>query len=98
MLVFRILGFCLGVAIVGATFLSAVRTFVVPRSVPDRLNAVVFRGMRSLFKTIAKVMPTYEQKDGDGCLCPIFFVDVGSHVVVFNGRWLQLRLLGIGYW
>ncbi len=64
MIILRILSLCLGALIVGMTFLSAVRTFVVPRSVPDKLTNAVFKFMRLIFKKIARALPTYEQKDG----------------------------------
>jgi len=41
--------FVLGAALIVGTFLSAIRTFVVPRGVSDRLTGVVFVIMRGLF-------------------------------------------------
>ena len=94
MTILRILGLCLGIGIVGSTFLSAVRTFVVPRSVPDKLNALVFKVMRSVFKTIAKAMPTYEQKDG------VMAVFAPFSLLMLVPTWLCLTAVGYSfiYW
>jgi hypothetical protein len=49
LLFLRVVTFVLGVFLVGSTLVSAVRTFVLPRSAPDRLTRLVFVAMRSLF-------------------------------------------------
>lgn len=48
-MVIRAIVFVLGVAFVFSALFSAVRTFVVPRGVPDRLTRLVFGAMRHLF-------------------------------------------------
>jgi hypothetical protein len=55
--------FLLGAAIVIGTVLSAVRTFVLPRSAPDRLTRVVFVFMRALFSLRTSRSQTYEEQD-----------------------------------
>lgn len=59
----RILAFAAGMAIVIGTVLSAVRTFVLPRSSPTILTRVIFVTMRDLFSIIEKRVATYEQRD-----------------------------------
>lgn len=45
----RILAALLGLLIIAATVLSAVRTFVLPRAAHDPISRFVFRGLRRLF-------------------------------------------------
>jgi len=45
----RVLVFLLGLSLVTYTLVSAIRTFVLPRSAPDRLTRAVFAGMRQFF-------------------------------------------------
>ena len=59
----RIVAFAAGIAIVIGTFLSAVRTFVLPRSSPTILTRVIFLTMRDLFSIFEKRATTYEQRD-----------------------------------
>ena len=63
MLVVRVLVFIAGLAIVAGTFLSAVRTFVLPRSAPDQLTRVIFLLMRRLFDLVLKRTASYEDRD-----------------------------------
>ena len=58
----RIAAFAAGIAIVLGTFLSAVRTFVLPRSSPTILTRVIFLTVRDLFSIFEK-RATYEQRD-----------------------------------
>jgi hypothetical protein len=62
-IIVRVLAFAAGLAIVAATFLSAVRTFVLPRSSPTILTRVVFLAMRDLFSLVERRAATYEQRD-----------------------------------
>ena len=59
----RIAAFAVGIAIVLGTFLSAVRTFVLPRSSPTILTRVIFLTVRDLFSIFEKRATTYEQRD-----------------------------------
>jgi hypothetical protein len=59
----RIVAFAAGITIVIGTFLSAVRTFVLPRSSPTILTRVVFLTVRDLFSIFEKRAATYEQRD-----------------------------------
>ncbi|MCB8944841.1 MAG: hypothetical protein H6658_13920 [Ardenticatenaceae bacterium] len=58
-----ILAFFLGFLIVVYTFISATRTFVMPRSARVWLTSFVFRVVLKLFSKITKFLPTYEQRD-----------------------------------
>jgi hypothetical protein len=59
----RIVAFAAGSTLVIGTFLSAVRTFVLPRSSPTMLTRVIFLTVRDLFSIIEKRAITYQQRD-----------------------------------
>src|SRR6187551_596341 len=59
----RIVAFAAGIAIVIGIILSAVRTFVLPRSSPTLLTRAIFLTMRDLFSVAEKRATTYEQRD-----------------------------------
>lgn len=63
MIILRITALVFGILLVAMTFFSAVRTFVVPRSASERITGLVFLTIRKIFDTIAKALPTYEQRD-----------------------------------
>jgi hypothetical protein len=52
-----------GIAVIARTVLSAVRTFVVPRGVNDKLSRVVFRVIRRLFDIVASPARSYAVRD-----------------------------------
>jgi hypothetical protein len=88
MLPIRILIFLLGAAIVVATVLSAMRTFVLPRSAPVRLTKMVFGTSRSLFNQWTQRLTTYEERDRAMALyAPIT-------LLVLPAVWLALVLVG----
>jgi len=59
----HVLAFLLGLAIIVGTLVSAVRTFVVPRSISDWLTWRVFLAMRRIFDTITLPIRTYRGRD-----------------------------------
>ncbi|HLQ32627.1 MAG TPA: hypothetical protein VK457_08060 [Chloroflexota bacterium] len=63
MIAVRVLVFVAGLALVGATIISAIRSFVLPRGVPDGLSRAVFTGVRSLFNLRTWRVRTYLQRD-----------------------------------
>ena len=63
MILLRILLALAGAALIGWTFLSAARTFVVPRSHPEALTGALFRLTRKLFDGVTRHMSTFEQRD-----------------------------------
>jgi hypothetical protein len=62
-IVLRVLLFVAGVSIVVGTLFSAIRTFVVPRSVSDGLTGGVFRTTRLLFRLQTDRARSYEAVD-----------------------------------
>ena len=63
LLLVRIVVFALGAYLVFRACLSALRTFVLPRSAPDRFNRTTFIMMRRLFELRSKRMQTYLERD-----------------------------------
>jgi hypothetical protein len=59
----RVLLVSLGLAFVGVAFFSAVRTFVLPRSAPDPVVRVVFRGLRRFFDLLTRRARDYAERD-----------------------------------
>ncbi len=59
----HILAFIIGLLLVAYTLLSAVRTFVLPRSAADMLTNLLFLGVRYAFDGVVRRLPTYAQKD-----------------------------------
>lgn len=57
------LALLLGVVIIVGTLVSAVRTFVVPRSISDWLTRRVFLSMRRIFDTVVLPIRTYRGRD-----------------------------------
>jgi hypothetical protein len=57
------LAILLGVAIIVGTLISAIRTFVVPRSISDWLTWRVFQTMRRIFDIITLPIRTYRGRD-----------------------------------
>lgn len=62
-LLFRTLAFVAGVYLVADTVLAAIRSFVLPRSDSAWLNTAVFRLVRWIFETAARLGRSYEQRD-----------------------------------
>src|SRR5260370_7672058 len=62
LLLVRVLAFVLGAYLVFRACLSALRTFVLPRSAPDRFNRTTFIVMRQLFEWRSKRLQTYVER------------------------------------
>jgi hypothetical protein len=62
-LLLRIGVFVLGLLLVAATLISAIRTFILPRSAPDKLTKFVFLAMRFSFNLRLRWTNTYEERD-----------------------------------
>jgi hypothetical protein len=92
--VVRVLVGLLGAAIVVATFLSAVRTVVLPRGVPARLGTVVFRSLRVLFEIRARPSQSYERRDRVLAM----YAPIG--LLSLLAAWMTLTLFGYAciYW
>ena len=63
MLLTQILSFILGAALAAWTLLSAVKTFVLPRSAQDFLVRLVFISIRQVFNLVLKPIQSYERRD-----------------------------------
>jgi hypothetical protein len=59
----RIAAFGIGFGIVASTFVSAVRTFVMPRSSNERLTRLVFRATFAVFRFRMRKVDTFEKRD-----------------------------------
>src|SRR5260221_3368687 len=85
---FRVVVFLLGVALIAATLLSAIRTFVLPRSARDRITFYIFRISRQVFNFLNHWSTTYEQRDERMALyAPVT-------LLIMPMVWLMLVLIG----
>jgi hypothetical protein len=85
----RTAAFVLGVALVVRTLLSAIRTFVMPRSVRDRISAIYFVTWRKLFVWRANRVKTYDERDR------IMAMFAPLTLILMPTFWLSL--VGVGY-
>jgi len=97
----RVLAFLGGLTLVVGTLRSAIRTFVVPRSINDRVTRVVFQASRALFELRLRLAHTYAARDGVMAfyapvtlLClPLIWV-----TIVAVGYTLMYWALGVASW
>src|SRR6266478_1940569 len=88
MSVVRIIVFLLGVAVITGTLLSAIRTFVLPRSARDRITYSIFRTSRQVFNFLNHWSKTYEERDERMALyAPVT-------LLIMPMVWLMLVLIG----
>ena len=94
MVLFRVAAFLAGVALAVSALLSAVRTFVLPRSVRDPITRFVFRSLRRLFNLRLRFSRSYLARDRVMAL----FSPIG--LLLLPLVWLTLVLLGYTsiYW
>jgi len=90
MFLIRLLIFLLGISIVAATLLSAVRTFVLPRSAPDQLTRLVFIVVRFFFNLRLRFTHTYLQRDR----IMAFYAPIS--LLLLLPTWLTLVMVGFG--
>ena len=92
--IFQILVFILGLALVVATFFSALKTFVLPRSARSRLNRIVFLALRRVFDVFLHFTSSYEQRDA----LMAYYAPLGLMLLV--PAWYILIALGYSgmYW
>jgi hypothetical protein len=88
MVFLRVVIFILGGGLVAATLVSAIRTFVLPRSAPDALTRAVFVAMRHLFNFRLRRMRTYLERDRLMALYAPF------GLLMLLPAWLTLALVG----
>lgn len=94
MIVLQILAVLGGVYLIYTTFVSAVRTFVLPRAAPDFLTRVVFITSRRFFNRRIAFEKTFERQDA------IMAAYAPFTLVFFPAIWLTLVTLGytLIYW
>jgi hypothetical protein len=88
MIILRVLIFTLGAALVSVTLLSAVKTFVLPRSAPDQIVRVVFVAIRRAFTLRLRWTGSYAQRDR----VMAFYAPVS--LLALLPAWLALVLVG----
>ena len=88
MIVVRLLAFLLGAALIAATLLSAVKTFVLPRSAPDQIVRLVFVAIRRIFTLRLRWARSYAERDQ----VMAFFAPISLLALV--PAWLALILAG----
>src|SRR5688572_12184969 len=101
MIIVNILTFLFGAAIVLGTLRSAIRTFVLPRSAPDGLTRLVFRGMRRIFDFRVRKVQSYEDRDRIMALyAPLSLLILPPVwlVLVSTGYTLMFRAIGVETW
>jgi len=93
--------FILGLSLVFGTFLSALSTFVLPRSARSQLNRFVFASLRRAFEVLMKPARTYEQRDAImGYYAPIGLLALVPtwYLLVLLGYSAMYWGLGLGSW
>src|SRR5262249_49540959 len=90
----HVAAFIIGFFVVAATLLSAVRTFVLPRSANDPITRRVFIGMRRLFNLPLKRTRDYERRDA------VMALYAPTSLLVLVAAWLILVHAGYAamYW
>ena len=84
----RMLSFLLGFSLVFYILISVIRTFVLPRSAPDKLVRVVFLAMRRIFDLRISIEQEYERRDEIMALYAPFTL------VLLPAVWLVCVLVG----
>jgi hypothetical protein len=97
-IVLRVLVFLLGLAVALEVVLSAMRTFVLPRSAADPLSRTVFLGMRVLFNPWTRRARSYEERDrAMALLAPVslLLLPIVWLVLVLAGYMAMFWALGV---
>jgi hypothetical protein len=80
--------FGLGAVLTLLTIISATRTFVLPRSAPDRISYAVFRSVRKLFDLRMRHMQTYSDRDR------IMAMYAPTALLLLTVTWLTTTVIG----
>jgi hypothetical protein len=94
MVVVRVAVFVAGVAIVAATFGSAVRTVILPRAIPSKLSRTVFIVMRMIFRLFTTRATTYERRDR--IMAP--YAPLSLLALLVTWVWLVLAAYTLMFW
>ncbi|GAC1429711.1 MAG: hypothetical protein NVS4B1_24430 [Ktedonobacteraceae bacterium] len=84
----RLLSFLAGFAVVFYVLISVIRTFVLPRSAPDKLVRIVFITMRKIFDLRISIEQEYERRD------EIMALYAPCTLVILPAVWLVCVLSG----
>ncbi len=86
--------FILGLSLVISTLLSALSSFVLPRSARSRLNRIVFGGLRLIFDKLLLLVKTFKRKDA------IFAYYAPIGLLMLVPTWYVLITIGYAmmYW
>lgn len=87
----QILAIVFGLFVIFYTFISATRTFVLPRSASVRLTTAVFLVMRKIFGLLARLLPSYEQKDN------LMAIYAPLSLLLLVPTWLSLTTIGYSF-
>jgi hypothetical protein len=88
MIVLRIAVFLIGLAVVGNTLMSAIRTVVLPRAQQVRITRFIFAGLRIIFDWLARPSRPFDERDR------IMAVYGPIALLVLLVAWVVLILLG----
>ena len=88
MILVHIVVVAVSVALIASTFLSALRTFVAPRAIPDRLTTTVFVAMRHVFDLILRGLRSEETRE----LLLVFYAPVS--LLTLPVVWLSCLIVG----
>lgn len=97
----RVLLFLAGAVLVALTLLSAVQTFVLPRSARDPLVKLVFWGMRGLFNLRLRSTKDFMSRDGVlAFYAPMSLMAVlfAWYILVMLGYAMMFRAIGVESW
>ncbi len=88
MIIFRIFSILIGIFVAGYTFISAMRSFVLPRSASEPITNIVFHSVRKLFTLMMRWLPTYEQRDN------LMAIYAPLSLLLMVPAWLFLTTIG----
>ena len=88
MIILRIFSVLIGILLAGYTFISATRSFVLPRSAAEPITGFVFRSMRKLFNFLMRWLPEYEQRDN------LMSIYAPLSLLMMVPTWLFLTTIG----
>ncbi|MEO8607038.1 MAG: hypothetical protein ABI690_04120 [Chloroflexota bacterium] len=100
-MIVNLLGFLLGMFIVGVTLMSAIRTFVLPRGDNNALTRYVFRVTFAVFNLRLRKVTTYEQRDRImAFFAPItlLMLPIVWLILIILGYTLMYRAVGLPSW
>lgn len=94
LIIVRVAALIIGVSVVIYTLISAVRSFVLPRSAQDAITRALFIGLRMIFNIRARSLKSFEARDG------VMALYAPLALVILPGVWLVMVTIGYTgiYW